>query len=53
VVITFGGAAIDSVCRQRLLHLLPQILIDDRRVLSRIGLVLMHDLGAIEAVCSM
>ncbi len=50
VVIALGGAAIDSLCRQGRLNLLPQILIDDRLVLARISLVLMHDLAAIEAI---
>ena len=50
VVIAVAGATINSVCRQGLLNLLPEILIDDRRVLAWIGLVLMHDLAAIDAV---
>ena len=50
VVVALAGATIDPVCRQGLLHFLPEIVIDDRRVLAWIGLVLMHDLAAIDAV---
>jgi hypothetical protein len=36
--------------RQGLLHFLPQAVVDDRLVLARVGLVVMHDLAAIDAV---
>jgi hypothetical protein len=45
-----AGAPIDTVCRQGLLHFLPEIVIDDRGVLAWIGLLFMHDLAAIDAV---
>jgi hypothetical protein len=50
VVIALAGTTIDSVCCQGLLDPQPKILIDDRGVLAWIGLGLMHDLAAIDAV---
>src|SRR6516225_1053694 len=49
-MVALAGAAIDSVCRQGSLNLLPEIVIDDRGVLAWIGLVLMHGLATIDAV---
>ena len=50
LVFAVARTTLNSICRQGLLHLLPQILIDDRLVLAGISLVLMHDLAAIDAV---
>jgi hypothetical protein len=50
VAVARADATIDPVSRQRSLHLLPEIVIDDRLVLARIGLVLMHNLAAIDAI---
>ena len=50
MAIVLAGAPIDTVCRQGLLHFLPEIVIDNRLVLAWIGLVPMHGLAAIYAV---
>src|SRR6266851_5538366 len=44
------GAALDRVLGKAGLHRIPQRGVDDRRVLARVGLVLVYDLAAIDPV---
>ena len=47
---TIPPGSIDPVLRKYRLHLVPQHLVDNRGMLSRIGVAFMRDLAAIDAV---